>query len=101
MSQKNALRIVPFEVDEDRTGYEMIHCTNVNKFFVFEFKLVEKKDAKVPLMNQGDYIVLYRSNVRIRMVIISLGDFPRGQSFDGCNRLCECGWKCFDYQDLY
>lgn len=40
----------------------MIHCTNVNKFFVFEFKLVEKKDAKVPLMNQGDYIVLYRSN---------------------------------------
>ncbi len=42
---------MPFEVDEDRTGYEMIHCTNVNKFFVFEFKLVEKKDAKVPLMN--------------------------------------------------
>jgi hypothetical protein len=66
----------------------MIHCTNVNKFFVFEFKLVEKKDAKVPLMNQGDYIVLYRSNVRIMNVYIFVGDFPRRQSFDGSNRLC-------------
>ena len=68
---------MPFEVDEERTGYEMIHCTNVNKFFVFEFKLVEKKDAKVPLMNQGDFIVLYRSNVRIRYGFIDIGDFPR------------------------
>ena len=70
MSQKNAQRIVPFEVDQDRTGYEMIHCTNVNKFFVFEFKLVEKQDAKVPLMNQGDFIVLFRSNVRLWSFII-------------------------------
>ncbi len=70
MSQKNGQRIVPFEVDEGRTGYEMIHCTNVNKFFVFEFKLVEKKDAKVPLMNQGDFVVLFRSNVYIQLIYI-------------------------------
>jgi hypothetical protein len=66
MSYKNGQRLVPFEAqDEARTKYEMIHCTKVNKFFVFEFKLVEKDDPnhKVPLMNKDDFVVIFRANV--------------------------------------
>ena len=48
--------------------YEMLHCTNVNKFFVLDFKLQDLPDPsyKVPLMNKDDFVVLFRSNVSLK-----------------------------------
>jgi hypothetical protein len=46
MASKNAGKILPYQKDGTRTGYEMKHCNMVGKFLVIELNQVADPEAK-------------------------------------------------------
>ncbi len=68
MAAKNAAKILPYRQDSTRTGYELIHCSTVGQFLVFDLKVIVDPSAKTkpPLMGNNDYVIMFRRDVSLK-----------------------------------
>ncbi|TNV82488.1 hypothetical protein FGO68_gene10529 [Halteria grandinella] len=67
MAAKYLNRLTPFKPTSqyvERPYLQLLHCQLVKKFFVLELQQEKECKAKQPVLNQNDYVILYRHDAQ-------------------------------------